>query len=277
MHYIDLTTPFSGTMPVFPGDTAASLTPTLTVAHDGCADHTLTTGMHVGTHIDAPAHMLEGASLIDAFPLELTHTRGVVIDARTARVLDSELFMHASIEPRMSVVIASGWSAHFKTGTEYDFETMPLLTEDGARYLVEKQVSVLILDTPTPDVAPFPQHKILLSAGIYIVENAYMTEQLIGVGAFETIIAPLRLAADASPIRIYARVHGAETHIPLGRYKHYKGHEYRVTDIARHSETLEYMAVYSNGESTWVRPLSMFSEHVNVGGTEIPRFTYIGE
>jgi hypothetical protein len=64
-----------------------------------------------------------------------------------------------------------------------------------------------------------------------------------------------------------------------GRYRHYKGREYEVLDIARHSETLEYMVVYRQlyGEhGTWVRPLEMFRETVDIDGQAIPRFTFIG-
>ena len=63
-----------------------------------------------------------------------------------------------------------------------------------------------------------------------------------------------------------------------GIYQHYKGKNYRVIDLARHSETLEWMVVYEclyeNPEGKiWVRPLKMFLETVNGG----PRFKYIGD
>ncbi len=65
-----------------------------------------------------------------------------------------------------------------------------------------------------------------------------------------------------------------------GKYRHYKGNEYELLYIANHSETLEkmvvYRALYGAGE-IWVRPLSMWSETVRVGETEVPRFAYIGE
>jgi hypothetical protein len=60
-----------------------------------------------------------------------------------------------------------------------------------------------------------------------------------------------------------------------GRYRHYKGNEYRVIALARHSETLEPMVVYEAlyGEGgVWVRPAGMFVEYVEVGGRHLPRF-----
>lgn len=68
--------------------------------------------------------------------------------------------------------------------------------------------------------------------------------------------------------------------IKAGRYRHYKGKEYEVIAIASHSETLEpmvvYRALYGEG-GVWVRPLSMWSETVEVRGESTLRFTYIGE
>lgn len=66
--------------------------------------------------------------------------------------------------------------------------------------------------------------------------------------------------------------------IPLGRYRHYKGPEYWVIGLARHSETEEELVVYKKlyGDfSMWVRPLSMFTETVTVEGRTCPRFEKI--
>ena len=67
--------------------------------------------------------------------------------------------------------------------------------------------------------------------------------------------------------------------VPIGRYRHYKGQEYLVQGVARHSETEEELVVYRQdyGEKgLWVRPLAMFQETVVVDGKEVPRFAYIG-
>lgn len=66
----------------------------------------------------------------------------------------------------------------------------------------------------------------------------------------------------------------------LGKYRHYKGKEYEILGIAKHSETLEefviYKALYGNGEF-WIRPIKMFLEDVEVDGKKMPRFIYIGK
>ena len=68
-----------------------------------------------------------------------------------------------------------------------------------------------------------------------------------------------------------------------GIYRHYKGKEYEVIGIAKHSETLEDMVVYKalyesdkfDKDQLWIRPLSMFVENVVVEGKEISRFEYL--
>ena len=68
--------------------------------------------------------------------------------------------------------------------------------------------------------------------------------------------------------------------IKAGRYRHFKGGEYQVVGMARHSETLEEMVVYRAlyGErGLWVRPAAMWNETVEREGKTFPRFTYIGE
>lgn len=65
-----------------------------------------------------------------------------------------------------------------------------------------------------------------------------------------------------------------------GKYKHFKGNEYEVVGVAKHSETMEemvvYKALYGDGK-LWVRPVKMFEEKVEVDGQKVPRFQYIGE
>lgn len=65
-----------------------------------------------------------------------------------------------------------------------------------------------------------------------------------------------------------------------GRYRHYKGNEYQVIGLARHTETEEAVVVYQalyGARGLWVRPAAMFTETVEIGGRRLPRFERIGE
>lgn len=68
--------------------------------------------------------------------------------------------------------------------------------------------------------------------------------------------------------------------IKVGRYRHFKGNEYLVIGVAKHSETLEemvvYRALYGDG-GLWVRPSSMWDETIERDGKRFKRFEYIGE
>lgn len=64
-----------------------------------------------------------------------------------------------------------------------------------------------------------------------------------------------------------------------GRYRHFKGNEYQVIGVAKHSETLEpivvYRALYGDTDQLWVRPAAMFLEEIERDGVRMPRFTFI--
>jgi len=67
--------------------------------------------------------------------------------------------------------------------------------------------------------------------------------------------------------------------IKFGKYRHFKGNEYDVFDVARHSETDETYVVYRpcyGDQETWIRPLSMFEESIEREGKTIKRFEFIG-
>jgi hypothetical protein len=68
--------------------------------------------------------------------------------------------------------------------------------------------------------------------------------------------------------------------IKPGRYRHYKGKDYEVLGVARHSESEEeyvvYRQLYGAGD-LWIRPMDMFLESVSVEGTTLPRFRQLEE
>ena len=76
------------------------------------------------------------------------------------------------------------------------------------------------------------------------------------------------------------QVHESKMMIKPGRYLHYKGKEYKVLYLAKHSETMEELVVYQQmygDHSVWVRPAGMFMEMVNLNGKEVPRFKFLDD
>jgi hypothetical protein len=75
-------------------------------------------------------------------------------------------------------------------------------------------------------------------------------------------------------------INRSQAAIAPGRYRHYKGREYTVLGVARHSETLEDLVVYRQeygDHGLWVRPATMFTEMVDVDGRSVPRFRLLDE
>ncbi len=63
--------------------------------------------------------------------------------------------------------------------------------------------------------------------------------------------------------------------IRIGFYTHYKGGVYEVVGVARHSETLAPLVIYSHNKGWWARPAEMFKEKVVVNGKKVPRFSVL--
>ncbi|MCH8536904.1 MAG: DUF1653 domain-containing protein [Alkalimonas sp.] len=67
--------------------------------------------------------------------------------------------------------------------------------------------------------------------------------------------------------------------IEPGYYQHYKGPYYQVLDVARHSETEEWLVIYRpmyGEQALWARPVAMFNELVDLQGQQVPRFRFLG-
>ena len=74
---------------------------------------------------------------------------------------------------------------------------------------------------------------------------------------------------------------GMQRELKKGKYRHFKGNEYQVVDIARCSETdaqlVIYKPLYDEGQGLWVRPLEMFLETIECDGKTFERFEYMGK
>ncbi len=202
--YIDLTHEFTASMPVFPGDVAPELIKTADVFKDGISDYQIKTGMHIGTHIDAPAHMLAGGKNLNEYPVVRFFGRGVLIDARNKSMADVELLENITIEKNDIVLVMFGWSSEF--GNDEYYLNYPVVAENFASRLASLGVSILGLDTPSPDRAPYSTHKILFKQDILIIENLTNLEHLVGKAQFEVVALPAKFQTDAAPARVVAKI-----------------------------------------------------------------------
>ena len=203
---IDLTHPFTEEMPVYPGDPRTRLSQIRFVKDTGLADHWIESGMHVGTHLDAPRHVMEnGASVLD-LPLSRLTGNGHLIDARNKEIITPDMLAGCSIGRGDIVLVRTDWSKKFRD-PDY-FDAHPVVAEGFARRLVEVGVSIAGFDTPSPDREPYPVHKILLGGNVLIIENLANLEALATVTAFRVYAFPVKFEADGAPVRVVAETAG---------------------------------------------------------------------
>jgi kynurenine formamidase len=206
MQPIDLTHRFAKDMPVYPGDPPARLEQ---IAHIGNGEYNmycLCSGMHVGTHIDAPLHMIAGGKFVCDVPVTRFFGRGHLIDARGRRSATPDLLKNADVCAGDIVLVLTGWYRRFGDDTYYT--DYPELEPEFAQELVKIGASIVGLDTPSPDRSPFVVHKILLSAELLIIENLTNLEALLGIDKFDVVALPAKLQCEAAPVRVIAQPRG---------------------------------------------------------------------
>lgn len=205
MKYVDLTHTFTPDMPVYPGDPKATLEQVAHIEKDTFNDHKITSVMHVGTHMDAPLHMIEGGKKMDEISPERFFGKGVLIDVRGKMNIDKSVLEGIEIEKGSIVLLFTGFGSKYRTG-DY-FKDYPELKEDFANKMVELEVKSVGMDMLGPDYdKPWLTHKILLGNDITILENLTNLDQLLNVGDFEIIALPAKLQADAAPVRVIAKL-----------------------------------------------------------------------
>lgn len=202
MKYIDLTHTFTPDMPSYPGDPKATLEQVAHIDKDTFNDHKISTVMHVGTHMDAPLHMIENGKRIDEIDPERFFGKGILIDDRGKMDIDSSVLKGSNIEKDSIVLLYTGFGSKYRKD-DY-FKGYPEIKEDFAKMMIEIGVKMVGMDMLGPDYdVPWTTHKILLGSNILILENLTNLDQLLGK-EFEIIALPAKFEADAAPVRVIA-------------------------------------------------------------------------
>ncbi len=202
MKLVDLSHPITDGMPAYPGDPTPSLTQAHSLAQDGFSAFFWQTGLHAGTHIDSPSHLTASAESVGDAPLAPFCGPARVLDVRGCPVIAAEAA--APVLEGEIVLLYTGFDAFY--GQETYYTDHPVLSEDFARRLIDKRVRLLGLDMPSPDRAPFPIHRLLLSHGVFLLENLTGLSKIAGATQVELFAFPLRLAAEGSPVRAVAQM-----------------------------------------------------------------------
>ncbi len=201
---IDLTHTLVSGMPVYPGDTSPEVIQSAAAEKDGFTHFDVKTGVHAGTHMDGPAHMVVGGRKLCDFPPERFIASAKLLDKPGAMEIGLSDVQSINLNPGDTLIIRTGFSEKFNEA-DY-FTAYPVLTEDAARYLVEKRIGILGIDWPSPDREPFAVHKILLGAEILIIENLTNLAALGNAANFTLHALPMRIDADSAPVRVIAEL-----------------------------------------------------------------------
>jgi kynurenine formamidase len=206
MKVIDLSHPVSPGMPVYPGTEPPVFVTGASIAQARFLEKKITLFSHTGTHIDAPAHLIEGASTLDQFPVDHFISKAVVVGLEGCKgpvigIKDLERFADA-VEEAAFVLIRTGWSRYW--GTDRYFQRFPVLSLEAARWLADFDLNGVGFDTISPDpmdTEDYPVHKAFLERDTIVVENLTRLDRLPDVPFMFSCLPISFEDADGSPVR----------------------------------------------------------------------------
>jgi len=200
---VDLSHLIEDSMPVYPGDPKTDLVQIKYLSSDEYNNHRLSIGMHSGTHIDSPMHLLDSYQHVSELPLASFTGEGCVLDVRNQPVIELKPEYDTTVKLNSIVLLYTGFDKYY--GTKEYYENHPCMDIELCKFLIEKKVKMVGMDIPSPDIYPFEIHKFLLKNNIYILENLTNLDQLLDA-RFEVIAFPLRIKADSSITRAVAKI-----------------------------------------------------------------------
>ena len=205
---IDLTYPLSAQTVMFPGFPQPEIEPFYTIEKEGANVSRINFVSHVGTHIDAPRHMLAGSHTVDELSLERLIGEAVVVDIsgreNPALISLADLQRYDNIiHPGDILLVITG--VYKAYGTPAYNDACPALATNAANWLVKKVIAAYATDATSievPGSSGNPAHKILLGSDIPIIENLCNLAR-ISQPRVRFICLPLKVkGGDGGPCRV---------------------------------------------------------------------------
>ncbi|KAJ7072782.1 hypothetical protein C8F01DRAFT_260759 [Mycena amicta] len=221
---IDLSHALHPNMQTYPGDPPFVSSCATSIARDGYAVTALSLSSHTGTHIDAPAHFVDGGRTVEQLALTELIGRAVVVDvsssvAQRGKAISLTDIQHALelvwpnrdlyATPMPMLLIHTGWDQHWDSTDAY--LAHPFLSRDAVEYIVNLGFRVVGIDALSPDEtseeegSSFAAHETILGADGIIAENLTNLGALGNGAQFTVCLVPLKIdGCDGSPVRAYA-------------------------------------------------------------------------
>ena len=210
MPIYDVTVPVSNELPTWPGDPGVQIADVRILSKDGANVSGLCFGAHTGTHVDAPAHFIEGAAKVESLPLDALIGEAEVIEVPRDRLAIDEAFVTAKCSPGTTRFLFKTRNSAFWNEANPEFHNdFTYLDLDAAKKLVQQGLKLVGIDYLS--IEKFGQekhetHVALLSHGVVILEGLNLSE--VPAGRYELICLPLRLRTslgDGAPARAVLR------------------------------------------------------------------------
>ena len=205
MRTYDLTLTISPELAVWPGDPQVQISRKQKIEDGAIANVShMALGVHTGTHVDAPYHFLEKGATVESLSLKTLMGRAYVVHfPDSVDLITVEHLENAEIPPRTRrVLLRTRNSKHWATQSGTFIEDYVALDDAAAEYLVKRGVKLVGVDYLS--VAPFgntePTHKVLLSAGVIVVEGLDLSK--VSRGRYNFYCLPMKIAgSDGAPAR----------------------------------------------------------------------------
>ncbi len=173
-------------------------------------------GSHTGTHLDAPLHFIEQGASVDQIPLDSLIGKVVIVDfSHLKNNAEITREMLGEIEIGDKMIFNLGWSKYWNQPDFY--KGYPFFSPRAAEYLIEKNVKIIAMDTPSPDdsriklsgenlgsAVDSPIHKMFLKSGVLLLEYLANLDKIVDYSCWSIAIAPLKIdGSDGSPARVF--------------------------------------------------------------------------
>jgi arylformamidase len=204
--YYDITLPYSAKLPAWPGEPKPIIKPHARIVDGDDANVTrIDAAVHYGTHMDAPVHFIEGATGIDAIPVDVLIGVTLVVELVDVDIITAPDLIHMELPQKLDRILFKTKNSDLWNNLEHEFYTdYVALSADAARFLVERGARLVGIDylsvEPFEDNNGFATHKTLLGAGIILVEGLDL--RAVTAGTYEIACLPMKTVnADGASAR----------------------------------------------------------------------------
>ncbi len=205
MNLYDLSHPLNNESPVYPGKDNPRFTSAATIKKEGYRETHLDFDSHLGTHIDAPAHMLGNGKTLDRMPVSAFSGSAFIVPVPEGmKIIDGQYISGFGEQLKSAdfVLFRTGWSKYW--GNEKYFGNFPTLTLEAVNRLLALPIKGIGFDTISADPVEsksWENHFAIFNKGAIIIENLVFPDNLTeSVGKFFCFPIPYE-KADGSPVR----------------------------------------------------------------------------